>query len=230
VDSRFSQTPGNESSGAGETFERPAADAPAASGGIGGVVANVGVRVQEILDIAERVASDIRAEAEVAGARQVAESRREADRVVDERIGELASLTRPLSARVEAVEREARALITELDGARERLARFGSQPVAGLDRPDGAPAPPEDGPVPVPEPVSAPDSVTVPGSAPEASPGPEASPAPDRNQIPEQAILRATQMAVAGVERTEIEHMLRSEFGVDDAMSVVDKMLLSERA
>ena len=71
----------------------------------------------------------------------------------------------------------------------------------------GTPLPPRPGPVPVEQPSSA-----------------------SSERIPEQAVLRATQMAVAGTERTEIERMLRVEFGIDDPAAVVDEMLRSERA
>jgi hypothetical protein len=230
--SRSSQAPEDDGRAAGETGAPPAPDQAPAGAGLGGVVANVGERVQEILDLAERVAGDIRTEAETASERQIADSRREADRVVDERLGELASLTRSLTGQVEAVAREARALIAQLDGARERLADIGAQPDRTDPRPDRTDThpvsamPTEDAPAaPVDAPAAPVDTPAAPVDA-----AAEASPDSDGNQIPEQAVLRATQMAVAGVERTQIEHMLRSEFGVDDATTVVDKMLLSERA
>jgi hypothetical protein len=160
------------------------------------VVANVGERVQEILDAAERIAADIRAEAEAAADRHLRERRQEAERAVEQGVREFTNLTQSLSVRVETLQREASALVEALEQARRSLVGFAQ----GVEqRPDA----------PTPEP-------------------PTDTPPPER--IPEQATLRATQMAVAGVERTEIEVMLRTEFGVEDPAAVIDRMLGPERA
>ncbi len=42
---------------------------------------------------------------------------------------------------------------------------------------------------------------------------------------PEEAVLRATQMAVAGSSRSEIEATLSDEFGLADATPVVNDIL-----
>ena len=65
------------------------------------VVANVGSRVQEILDSAERIARDIRGEAGASSARLIQERRREADRILEERLREFNSLAQTLALRVE---------------------------------------------------------------------------------------------------------------------------------
>ena len=168
--------------------------------GLGQVVANVGDRIQEILDTAERVAGEIRAEAEAAAADYLFEQRQAADRIVEERMDDLAAVTQSLSTRAMGVEREATALIAELEEARRRLAQF-----AGPGQ-----SPPADG-------------ITL-------QPAPRSMPASDGgagSRLPEQAVLRATQMAVAGSERTDIERMLRDEFGIEDAESVVEGLLRS---
>ncbi len=161
------------------------------STGLGDVVANVGERVQEILDAAERIAGDIRAEAEAAADRYLRERRQEAERAVEDGVREFTNLTQSLSGRVETLQREASALVEALEQARRSLAGFAE----GVE----------------PHPEAATD----------------AAPA---EKIPEQAILRATQMAVAGIERTEIELMLRTEFGVEDPAALIDRMLRPERA
>lgn len=172
---------------------------------IGDVVTNVGHRIQQILDTAEQAAADIRAEAEAASASYVRERQYEADRLVEERAREFTNLTHSLSARIEGLQREASALADALEQARSSLAALGR-----VTAPEPAPE------VPAPDPPS---------------PPPEASrPNGQGDRIPEQAVLRATQMVVAGAERTEIERMLRVEFGVDDPASVVDEMLRVERA
>ena len=177
--------------------------------GLGDVVANVGDRVQEILDAAERIAGEIRAEAEAAGENYVYERRREAERAVEEGVREFTGLTHSVTARVETLQREASALVEVLEDARRRLSSL-AQSVEPQPQPTLRSSPPQAPPTPHP-----------------ATAETDTSPS---EKIPEQAILRATQMAVAGIERTEIELMLRTEFGIRDPASVVDQMLRSERA
>jgi hypothetical protein len=147
-----------------------------------GVVVDVGGRIQEIVDAAERVGA----------------------------------LTESLGFRIESLQREAQALVDVLEQARRSLGELAevdaTQP-SGRATPDLAPAP-----EPAPQP-----------RRPRSLPVPDAKPEPSPQRIPEQAVLRATQMAVAGTERTKIEQMLRDEFGVADAPEVVDRMLRSDR-
>jgi hypothetical protein len=129
-----------------------------------------------------------------------------------ERVG---ALTESLGFRMESLKREAQALVDVLDEARRSLSELaeagGAAPkVAAVQEAKPAPEPP-------------------PSPAPRPHPVPDARPATPPNRIPEQAVLRATQMAVAGTERAEIEQMLREEFGVTDAAGAVDQMLRSDR-
>ncbi len=189
------------------------APGPGANGpSLGRAVSNVGNRIQEMLDTAERVADEIRADAEAAAANYVHEQRREADRVVSDRARELIELTESLSMRAKQMEEEAGALVAALEDAMQRMARL----AGGAEAPAAAPGR---------EPLSTPASPVppVPVAAAQSS-------AASEERIPEQAVLRATQMAVAGTERTEIERMLRVEFNIDDPAAVVDEMLRSERA
>jgi hypothetical protein len=203
MESRFNPPPAETNGpGAEGTPGRPPT-------GLGDVVANVGDRVQEILDAAERIAGEIRAEAEAAGENYVYERRREAERAVEEGVREFTGLTHSVTARVETLQREASALVEVLEDARRRLAAL-AQSVEPQTQPTFRASPPQAPSPPRPEVAET-----------DASEG---------EKIPEQAILRATQMAVAGIERTEIELMLRTEFGIRDPASVVDQMLRSERA
>jgi hypothetical protein len=197
MESRFNPPPA-ETNGPGA--EGPPGRAPT---GLGDVVANVGDRVQEILDAAERIAGEIRADAEAAGENYVNERRREAERAVEEGVREFTGLTHSVTARVETLQREASALVEVLEDARRRLASL-AQSVEPQTQPPFRTSPPQ---------PAAAEADTSEGE-----------------KIPEQAILRATQMAVAGIERTEIELMLRTEFEIRDPASVVDQMLRSERA
>lgn len=179
-----------------------ALEPPLAATSVAGAVANVGERVQEILDAAERIANEIREEAAQDVARQHDERRREADRIVEDRIRELGTLTEALASRATTVQREAAALVDEMEYARRRLTQL-----AGIGDP---PAPPVAAP-----PAAAPDApepVAYPGSG-------------QPRRSPEEARLRATQMAIAGSGRDEIEASLRSELGVPQPAAIVDEVL-----
>lgn len=168
-----------------------------------GVVADVGDRVQEILDAAERVAGDIRADAEARAERYLEERRADADELVGERVGELAELTRTLKTRLEAVQHEAAGLIAELDRTIARMVRVPGQD-ASVSSDGLRPVPTDD--------RSTPQPVAYPGTR-------------KASGIPEQALLRATQMAVGGSDRDEIAQVLSSEFGIEDPEAMLDRML-----
>jgi hypothetical protein len=209
----YSRLVGQEQNG--PEGERDAAQdrAVGAPAGIGDVVTNVGSRIQEILDTAERVASEIRAEAEASSSDYLNERRREADRVVEDRVREFGTMVQSLSLRIESLQREAGALVDALEEARRSLGGLEPSQVSAAST-QVPPAPP----APQYPPPPAPDHSPLPADD-DAGAG-----------IPERAILRATQMAVAGTERTEIERMLRTEFDVKDPVAVVDEMLRSEPA
>jgi len=150
----------------------------------------VGERVQEIVDSAERVAEEIRAEAEASAASYLRERRREADRLVEEGTRELAERTRVLSERAERLWRET----TELAGEFRQAA------------------------------TSLQDEARAQPAAPEAA-APEAPPEPGRRRVSGDAVLRATQLAVAGRDRDEIVAAIASEFALDDPGALVEEVL-----
>lgn len=160
------------------------------------LVANVGSRIQEMLDTAERVAGEIRAEAEAAGRTYLQERQREADRAVQERMAELDAITQSLTARTAKMENEMTEFAAEAEQARWRMGRLLGDDLPAEPSPEGPPAP-------------------APGAQPPARFGPGFS---------QHAALRATQMAVAGAERADIEQMLRDQFGMDDP-SAIDRVL-----
>ena len=164
---------------------------------LGSLVANVGGRIQEMLDTAERVAGEIRADAETAGRTYLAERQREADRLVQERMAELDAITQSLAARAANMEHEMTAFVAEVEQVRWRLGRLLGE--------DGVPA------------------GLATGGPPAAAP-PEQGPGGTFRGVSQAAALRATQMAVAGAERSDIEHMLRDQFGMDDP-AAIDRVL-----
>lgn len=167
------------------------------------MVADVGDRVQELMDAAERAAGQIQADAEAAAAQHETQRRAEADQLVEQRVREIDSIGRSLAGRVEDLQREATELIRELDDAARRLADLGGEAPTAREPWQAASKP-------SPEPVAYPGTAAQTGG------------------VPEQATLRATQLAVAGTARADIERMLRSDFGVEDPTSVVDRVLRSE--
>ncbi len=142
--------------------------------------------------MAEGIAAQIRSEAEAAAEQQGRQQQIEADRV-----REFGEISASLSARLEAIQRDASALLRELDTAMQRLASLGG----GLVLAPTPDRPAETTPL---EPV--------------AFPGTRAG----ENGVPKRAALRAAQMAVAGSDRSEIERVLRAEFGIEDPSRILD--------
>jgi vacuolar-type H+-ATPase subunit H len=194
-------------------------------------------RLAEIVAAAEQAAKGVIDEAEAEARERLADANEEADRIVAERLDRLAGLTEQLDLQAEALKRGAEALRAALAEAR---AEFGDAESFGGSRAMGDPAPPVE---PEPEPerpagpslsiVGAPDA----GSAPpfngsrdlEPEPEPEADFEPTDNGTPAGARLLATQMAVSGSSREEIEQRLRSGFQIPDPTSILDAILGPER-
>jgi hypothetical protein len=155
-------------------------------------------RIESIVDAAERVAEEIKAEATTEAEAYLSARRAEADRLVARRSSEIADLVSRVVERAEQLQGEAEAILQELRAA-----------TPTVPRPDAGP--PQ-------EPRLKPRPST--GMGAKASPG-----GPSPSEVPEEALLRATQMAVAGHERTEIERVLIAEFAVDDVQGVLDEIL-----
>lgn len=174
-------------------------------------------KIEGIIDDAERAAAEIKAEAR-------AEAERESRRAISESAAQLASVVDPLVKRVENLRVEAAALMHELEAATLNLVE--------LTKRTGESGTTVVAPPPKLEPVEASseklaeprdESPSV-GPAPIAYPGRGATASPPTDP-PEEAVLRATQMAVAGSSRSEIEATLRDEFDLEDATPVVNDIL-----
>lgn len=234
------------------------------SGSVRDAVSRATTRIEEIIDSAERVASEIRADAEAEG-RELLESRRreaeeleretdrlraETERLRHEREEALQGATRGLSAKLGNVRVSLETtlasldrtdqVINELDTPPPPVADARAGPFPGADRM----TPPVPTPSMAPSPETAPDPfVSGPDHAPEPPAGdepadadafdeagpvptdplPPARPASGSNS--DEAILRATQMAVAGSNRDEISRTLQAEFGIDDPESILGQIL-----
>jgi vacuolar-type H+-ATPase subunit H len=192
-------------------------------------------RLAEIVAAAEQAAKGVIDEAEAEARERLADASEEADRIVAERLDRLAGLTEQLDLQAEALKRGAEALRAALAEAR---AGFGGAESFGGSRTMHDSAPPVEpeaerlaGPslsiVGVPDPGSAPPFNGSRDPEPEPEPEPDTEPA--SNGTPAGARLLATQMAVSGSSREEIEQRLRSGFQIADATSILDAILGPER-
>jgi vacuolar-type H+-ATPase subunit H len=172
-------------------------------------------RLAEIVEAAERAAKQVIDDAEAEGRRHLSEAEAEAERIVAERLDSLSGVTDSLIAQAEAIRIQSERLLEALEQAKAELG------ADGTDKPPGAPAEPGDSRV---------DWVTR-GSHLTAVPLNEhpVAPAPDPSVLdregPAGARLLATQMAVSGNSREEIETRLRNGFEIDDTDAILDAIL-----
>jgi hypothetical protein len=162
---------------------------------LGKSISSAAEKIQEIVDVAERVALDIRAEAETEAARYREDRRREADALVEERTRRFEELSASLSEHAERVRAEVASLSAELGRAVDELRRHDSH-----------------GPL-------------VPVASRVTDARQEAHDHGTETPLPEGALLRAAQMAVAGNSRAEIEAALRDEFDLPDPGAIADDIL-----
>jgi len=186
-------------------------------------ITDASLKIESIIDDAERAAADIRAEAR-------SDAEREARRLVSESSAQLSAVVDPLVRRVESLRVEAAALMHDLEAATMKLAELTKRTTepsysGGLGSADNAP-PIDDPQAERSEPGEMFERAEgSSGPSPVAYPGKGANSNSSSTHPPEEAVLRATQMAVAGSSRSEIEDTLRVEFGLEDAGSVVDDIL-----
>jgi vacuolar-type H+-ATPase subunit H len=180
--------------------DRPATPQPLAT--------STAERIGAIVEAAERAAVAVIDDAEKQAQRHLDEAQAEAERLVDERLASLSALTDSLVAQAESVKREAQELVAKLEQAKRRLAA-GEEPVE-----EAAPAEPDAGQargshLSAVGPVES--GVAVPGE-------------PGRG-TPAGARPLATQMAVSGSSREEIEARLRNGFEIEDTGPILDAIL-----
>lgn len=176
---------------------RPAAPQPLAT--------STAERIGAIVEAAERAAVAVIDDAEQQAQRHLDEAQAEADRLVDDRLASLTTLTDSLVAQAESIEAEAQQLVAQLEEAKRRLA--GGEELAAEVEEDAAPARASH--------LSAVASAEEDGTG-EKVPG---------RGTPAGARLLATQMAVSGSSREEIEARLRSGFDIEDTAPILDAIL-----
>jgi len=202
-------------------------------------------RLAEIVGAAEKAAKQVIDEAEEEARSRLIDASEEADRIVADRLAGLAELTDEISAQAEALRRQSEALQRALAEAKAELGGAespgGSVPMGrkGSDRDDEREADPETrwavGPslTVVGSPEKASESGEEPIVEPErngraaraADEVPAFNGAPTENSTPAGARLLATQMAVSGSSRAEIEERLRTGFAIKDTRSILDAIL-----
>lgn len=174
-------------------------------------------RIAVIIEAAERAASGVIDDAENQARRYMKDSQRHADRLVAERLDALSELTESLAVQAETVKRHADRLIGALEEVRSQV-EGGERLGSAQSRRSGA--------VESVEPEEASASHPFPAHLqPVESPRrEEASLARSSNDSPEARLL-ATQMAISGSSRTEIDACLRNELGVEDPAPLLDAIL-----
>jgi len=184
-------------------------------------LASAAERLGAIVEAAERAAESVIDDAEAEARAYLADARAEADRIGAERGVELSRLVDALLADAVALRNGAERLVESLHRAQDAL-----RPVAA-ERPE-QPSPPRLAPV---EPLRPREPVAA---APEPAPQPEPAAEPRRRRGDEQAApasvtagarLLATQLAVSGSSREEIDRRLRSGFELDDTSAILDAIL-----
>lgn len=169
-------------------------------------------RLEAIVEAAERAAEGVIDDAEAQARRYLTQARAEADRITDRRMEDLSHMIDVLLDRADSLQSEAERMQTLLEEAKFRIDP--EQPEAGKE---AAPEPkdPEE-PAPLREPPRL-RAVTHPE---------EPAPAPTAPQNDAAgARLLATQMAVSGSSREEIEQRLRNRFEIEDTKPILDAIL-----
>lgn len=185
-------------------------------------------RLAEIVTAAEKAAKQVIDEAEEEARARIVDAREEADRIVNERLAGLAELTDEIAAQAEALRRQSETLQRALAEAKAELGGAdsldGSAPSERRASDHDVDSDPEPEPRPDPEgdarKPAGPALTVVPGVA-----GEKPETEPEEGSSPAGARLLATQMAVSGSSRAEIEDRLRNGFAITDTRSILDAIL-----
>ena len=171
--------------------------------------ADTAERLEAIVESAERAAEGVIDDAEAQARRYLAQARAEADRLSEGKLSELSDLIDTLIGQAASLRQEAERLQATLEEARSRI--------------DGE----EDRPVPEPPPQGERlEEPQVPRlrAVGEAGEPALAPPEPNRGDAAGARLL-ATQLAVSGSSREEIEEHLRNRFEVEDTTAILDAIL-----
>lgn len=179
--------------------------------------ASTAERLEAIVEAAERAAEKVIDDAEAQAGRHISEAQAEAGRLVSGRLFSLAALTDSLLEQAGALRHQTEQLLTVLEDTKAQIAADAS----GRGQLGGQGA------------VTAQDEAAPRGAhltavAPIYGPGPGTSERPEEREergTPAGARLLATQMAVSGSSREEIELKLRNGFEIEDTAAILDAIL-----
>jgi hypothetical protein len=160
--------------------------------------------IETIIDAAERLASEIRADAQVEAERYLDEAQREADRLAMKRIAMMSELTESLIERADDLRRRTDEVVRALEDAMRTVAATVSDR-SPIDAERSAEAPEGDR--------------LGPGASRTGAPGEDGGNAPDS------ATLRAAQLAIGGSGRDEISAILGREYGLTNPTPILDRLL-----
>jgi hypothetical protein len=210
--------------------------APQPTQAVGRSVAAAGERIQEIIDAAENAAAGIRADAEAEAQEYLEQRRAEIDKTAAAQIERLETLLDNLRRELRAMERQGDAMVSAVEAAIVEARRplevpssSGPEPAPVEQQAPVSEAPVSEKPTPAPEdsgPKLNPDAPRIAAAPAVAYAGTGQSDTESPAAISTEApLIRATQMAVQGSDRSEIESTLKHEFGIEDAAPILDEIL-----
>ena len=167
-------------------------------------------RIREMLVTAEDVSEDIRREATAEAERYLSQRRREADAFVSERREHLERALEVLRTEGREIERRLRAVTEALEQAL------------------GDPLVSDEAPASQPQPVAEPQADEPEPPPPIATEEEPTRASGDDAHDRQRALIRATQLAVQGADRTVVLQTLEREFGLDDTAAIVEEILGAE--
>ena len=204
-------------------------------------------RLAEIVAAAERAAKQVIDEAEEEARTRISDAHEEAERIVAARLAGLGDLTEEINAQAEALVSQAEALQQALSRAKAEMGgteALGGSATMGRREPEPDPRKPVGPSLTVvggvhEEPTSPPAPASDPSQndrrlrdTAQAEDVPVPAPSPDFDDeisldsgSPAGARLLATQMAVSGSSRAEIEARLRNGFKIADTRAILDAIL-----
>lgn len=163
-------------------------------------------RIEAVVEAAERAAESVIDDAEKRANAYLSEAESEADRVVSERLATLSELTDTLFSQAESIRGQTESLLAAIERAKADL---GFEDGSGPASAEGQPGLRALHLTAVDEPFE---------------PEPEPEPRPTAG-TPAGARLLATQMAISGNSREEIELRLRNGFEIEDTTAILDAIL-----
>jgi len=171
--------------------------------------ADTAERLEAIVESAERAAEGVIDDAETQARRYLAQARAEADRLSEGKLSELSDLVETLIGQAASLRQEAERLQATLEIAKSRIDGEEDHLVPEPPQQDQQPEEPQ-----VPR-LRAVGEEGEPALAP---------PEPNRGDAAGARLL-ATQLAVSGSSREEIEERLRNRFEVEDTTAILDAIL-----